>query len=97
MKVLVHRVRPGAPPAGVWWLPGNRTQPQHSYVDDSAYTDGAFAVLGDHWDGEPFSLAQWVNRAEALAGSGSPFYVFSVHDTNGDPRDFLLSDAADAA
>lgn len=93
MKVLVHRTQPGAPPAGVWWLPGNRTQPLHYYVDQAAYQDGAYAVLGSNWDGEPLSSAQWANRVDSLTNSGSPFYVFSVHDTDGDPRDFLTSAA----
>lgn len=97
MKVLVHRVAPGTLPVGVWWLPKHRSQPRSFYLDPDRYTAGAVSVLGDEYDGEPLSLAQWENRANQLAGSANPFTTWTVEETDEDPRLLLIQPKSKAA
>jgi len=80
MKVLIHHTAPGNAPAGFWWLPKHQSMPQGEYSDEAAYPAGARAILGDSWDGQPFTLANWENQVERLTESSTPFSYWTVKE-----------------
>ena len=90
MRVLVHYPAPGTAPVGVWWLPGSRTAPRSAYAQSSWHLDGARAVLGTDYDGEPLTLANWNAICDRLTGTQSPFRTFTDHETKS-PESLLLS------
>ena len=88
MKALLHHDQPGTKPAGVWWLPQHKSQPRSTYLNQDAYNTGARAVLGDNYDGEPLTQANWDSRVERLTESANPFHTWSVEETD-DPETLL--------